>query len=176
MTEQETYDIAFEHIIKMEGGYVNDPDDPGGATKFGISDLADGIRDDRYKGQVIKEITLADAKKIYKAAYWDKAKCWAAADPALAICLFDCAVNMGVVGAVRLLQAAMRMVLVDGVFGPKTLQAAKEHALILPHQILLERVMFYSSLKTYKKFGRGWIARAINTYRLSIKVRTGQTI
>jgi lysozyme family protein len=176
MTENEVFEVAFTHLMEMEGGYVNDPDDPGGETKYGISDRADGKIDGAYNGKPIKLITLDDAKKIYREKYWNAARCWAVQDPAVALHLFDCAVNMGTVAAIKLLQTALRMQLVDGIYGPKTLAAVQTHQLILPHQFMLERTMRYVNTANFKKYGRGWIARVINTHRLAMQLRTGQPL
>src|SRR5574343_326744 len=63
-----TFDQAFDRLIGHEGGYVFDPHDPGGETKFGISKRA-------YPALDIAALTLADAKAIYRRDYWDGAQC-----------------------------------------------------------------------------------------------------
>lgn len=82
---------AFQIVVGLEGGYVNDPKDPGGETKWGISKRA-------YPTLDIKNLTLEQAQQIYLTDYWDRCGCdlmpW---DRAL--CVFDCAVNQGVSAA-----------------------------------------------------------------------------
>jgi len=89
------FDRAVQHIFKSEGGYANDPDDPGGETNFGISSV--------YNPDVdVKNLTTEKAKQIYKERYWDKIK----GDklPAnIRMQVFDTAVNMGVDTAKQLL-------------------------------------------------------------------------
>lgn len=82
------FNMAMEFIFKWEGGYVNDPKDPGGETKYGISKRA-------YPGLNIKTLSIEDAKRIYKEDYWmasgaDKLE-WP-----MCIVVMDTAVNMGV--------------------------------------------------------------------------------
>ena len=80
--------IIIEFILKMEGGYVNNPKDPGGETKYGISKRA-------YPNVDIKNLTKNDAIAIYYRDYW--LRCGAVSLPfALAACVMDTAVNMGV--------------------------------------------------------------------------------
>mgnify|MGYP001593112728 CR=1 FL=1 len=88
MNENKNFDRAIEFILKKEGGYVNDPQDPGGETNFGISKKA-------YPNLDIKNLTEGQAREIYKKDYWDKAGCEVMAWPDCLIQL-DTAVNMGV--------------------------------------------------------------------------------
>jgi lysozyme family protein len=138
-----------------EGGYVNDPRDPGGETKFGISKR-------QYPAEDIPNLTLERAKSIYLRDYWTPIK-GDQLPHELALCLFDMAVNSGVAQAVRTLQRAID-VPVDGILGPGTLGKA----LALPAQIVVtyfqaERVLFMSKLPEFPTFGRGWTRRVIST-------------
>ncbi len=92
------FDQAFERLIGHEGGYVNHPADPGGATKYGISRRS-------YPGEDIKGMTLARAKEIYARDYWGAAACDALPD-GIKFDVFDMAVNSGVSAAIRLVQRA----------------------------------------------------------------------
>jgi lysozyme family protein len=89
-------DVAF--VLEREGGYVFDPDDPGGETNMGISHRA-------YPDEDIKHLTRARAVELYKRDYWFKANCDALPEP-LALVVFDTAVNMGVGKARDLLKAS----------------------------------------------------------------------
>ncbi|MBT9168595.1 MAG: hypothetical protein DDT22_00247 [candidate division WS2 bacterium] len=91
---KENFEKAFAFIIKVEGGYVNNPVDPGGETKYGISKKA-------YPNLDIKNLTLEDVKKIYYRDYWQKAACDELAYP-WDIIIFDTGVNCGVRTALRL--------------------------------------------------------------------------
>ena len=82
---------AFDIVIGEEGGYVNDPKDPGGETKYGISKR-------EYPNLNIPELTLEQAQEIYRRDYWNALNCdshpWE-----MALVLFDCGVNHGVSAA-----------------------------------------------------------------------------
>lgn len=82
------FEAAMKFIFKWEGGYVNDPDDPGGETKWGISKRS-------YPGVDIKNLTKDQAKEIYRRDYWDKADLERYPQDK-AIVLMNVAVNMGV--------------------------------------------------------------------------------
>lgn len=116
------WEKAIDFVLRMEGngrtynGEVdNNPGDPGGVTKWGISKKA-------YPALNIPDLTLEDAKALYKRDYWDACSC-DELPGALATAVFDTAVNMGISGAKRLLQITLG-VDVDGVIGSKTIAAA----------------------------------------------------
>jgi lysozyme family protein len=85
---KDNWDKAIDFVISIEGGYVNDPKDPGGETKYGISKRA-------YPDVDIANLTAAEARQIYKRDYWDKCSCDDLPD-GRDILVFDTAVNMGV--------------------------------------------------------------------------------
>lgn len=89
-----TFTLALNFSLRWEGGekYTNDPVDPGGETKWGISKRA-------YPDVDIKSLTRTEAELLYKKDYWDKAGC-EKMEPKMAIAVFDAAVNCGV-GRVR---------------------------------------------------------------------------
>lgn len=146
-----TFDEAFVKLIDHEGGYVNDPRDPGGETKYGISKR-------QYPGENIEEMTLVRAKDIYQRDYWWKAGCDAVPD-AVKFDLFDMAVNSGVKTAIRTLQRAVG-VEPDGIIGNKTMQAiGSMHPVRFVARFNGHRLQFMSSLSTWQTFGRGWANR-----------------
>jgi lysozyme family protein len=83
-----TFAIDMTFVFKWEGGYVNDPNDPGGETNYGISKRA-------YPNVDIKNLTRQAAQEIYQRDYWD-AISGDILNPALACAALDCAINMGV--------------------------------------------------------------------------------
>jgi lysozyme family protein len=146
-----SFDQAFDKTVGHEGGYVNDPRDPGGETKFGISKRA-------YPGLDIKSLTLADAKAIYKRDYWDRARC-DDLPHGVAFDVFDAAVNSGPGQAIRWLQRAVG-VADDGVVGPFTLAAVKRmEPEALQARYSGQRLDFMTRLSTWDSFGRGWARR-----------------
>lgn len=148
-----TFDDAFLLLIGHEGGYVNDPRDPGGETKFGISKRA-------YPMEDIRAMTMERAKVLYLRDYWGPAGCDAVPGP-IRFDLFDAAVNSGPKTAVKLLQRAVGEV-DDGLLGPRTLTAAGS----MPGPRLVarfnaQRVRLITSLSDgwWDAFGRGLMRR-----------------
>lgn len=151
------FNDAFAVVIGHEGGYVNHPDDPGGETNFGISKRA-------YPNEDIKGMTLERARMIYRRDYWDKVRGDELPD-AIALNVFDMAVNHGVKPAVKILQAAVGAE-VDGVIGPRTLAAAwRANPVVAAIRLNASRLDFYTTLTTWSTFGRGWARRVANNLR-----------
>ena len=153
-TFEEIIDIVLEH----EGGYVNDPDDAGGETKYGIAKRW-------YPDVDIKNLTKEQAKKIYHTDYWRRGKC-DDVPPQLRHIYFDMCVNQGKGRAVKILQRAANAkgaeLKVDGGMGPKTLAAMEGVEL---DRVRAYRVKYYADLVTRKpdleKFYFGWFRRAL---------------
>jgi len=111
---------ALTFTLKLEGGYVNNPADHGGPTDHGITQAT---YDKWHAGQDlppkdIRDITDSEVQAIYAEMYWLPAHC-DDMSLALAICMFDWAVNHGPEGAMRTLQQAL-MIPDDGIYGAKT--------------------------------------------------------
>lgn len=146
-----SYDKAFEIVVGLEGGYVNDPRDPGGETKYGISKRA-------YPDLDIASLTLDQAKQIYRRDYWELCNC-GAMPFYLAVSVFDCAVNQGVETAKKMLQKSLG-VKEDGVIGPQTLAAMqKASAIDVCSMFMSERALRYVKTKNFDIYGRGWFKR-----------------
>ena len=156
---------AFAVVIGEEGGWSAAPDDPGnwtggavgrgtlGGTKFGISAAA-------YPTLDVAALTLADAQAIYRRDYWERVR-GDALPPALALLVFDAAVNNGVARASRWLQQALG-VAEDGAIGPATLAAVTARAgdgAALATEFLALRLVFMAALPTWRAFGLGWARR-----------------
>lgn len=144
------FDQAFSVVIQSEGGYTNDPHDPGGETNFGICK-----RD--YPHLDIKNITLEQAKAIYKTEYWDRVRGDELPYP-LNFFMFDCGVNQGVEVSIKLLQKTLSVVQ-DGILGVNTMRAAKamnDDALAL---YLADRALRYTGTRNFDRYGRGWLKR-----------------
>ena len=143
------FDTAFSRLIDSEGGYVNDPADPGGETKFGISKHS-------YPDVDIANLTLDGAKAIYLRDYWNPL---GDAHPAIKFQAFDFAVNSGIGTAIRKLQLAVGEA-DDGHWGPKS--AAALAAMDLNDVLMrfaAQRLLFMTSLSTWGEFGKGWARR-----------------
>lgn len=154
MASRADFELAFVLLIGHEGGYVNDPRDPGGETKYGISKRS-------YPHLNIRSLTLAQAHEIYLADFWRRAGCHDM-PPRLAFIVFDAAVNNGVAAAVRWLQTAVGAA-VDGAYGPNTriamlraVERDETHVLVEVHA---HRLRMMAELKTWPTFRGGWSRR-----------------
>lgn len=129
------FDKAIPLILKHEGGFVDNKNDPGGATNFGISlrylkdhpDFGDFDHDGDVDAEDIANMTVEDAMKVYKLEWWDKFHYGQINDQTIATKVFDMAVNMGAKRSAMLLQAALNKVFglnltVDGILGPASMR------------------------------------------------------
>lgn len=144
------FDAAFERLLGHEGGYVNDSEDPGGETKWGISKRS-------YPGVDIKNLTQAGAKEIYMRDFW--MPLGAETHPAIKFQVFDFAVNSGIQTALRKLQLAVG-VADDGWWGP----ASKAALAAMPlNDVLMRfaafRLKYLNKLKSWPRFSGGWTER-----------------
>ena len=156
-----TFMDAMRVIFDNEGGYSNNPLDPGGETKFGISKRS-------YPNVDIKNMTLDKAAVIYKRDYWDKINGDALPYP-VALVAFDIGVNAGIHEAAILLQKSVDVVQ-DGNIGPKTINAVKNHDIIeLINEFSTLRMLYYISLANFKIFGKGWTKRSFDTHTEAVK-------
>jgi lysozyme family protein len=154
--------VNFEEIIEVvlehEGGYVNDPKDPGGETKYGVSKRA-------YPNEDIKNLTEEGAKDIYRRDYWDKNRC-AELPESLRHIYFDMCVNMGAGRATKIMQETANAkganLKIDGGMGPMTVGAMKSVEL---ERVRAYRVKYYVTLIERKpdlaKFYFGWFKRSL---------------
>ena len=149
------FDQAFDILLKHEGGFSDHAADPGGKTRFGITEAV--ARENGYQGDM-RELPLALAKTIYRRKYWDAVRADELPD-AVRYPVFDAAVNSGPGQAVRWLQRALG-VADDGRIGPVTLGAARvANGEALKAAILAERLRFMTNLSNWPSFSRGWARR-----------------
>ena len=159
----DAFDKALPFLLRHEGGYVNNRDDPGGMTNLGVTRRVwEDWTDDPADECEMRALTPADVAPLYRAQYWNATRC-DDLPPALAMCVFDFAVNAGVRRAGKLLQALVG-VPQDGWVGPATITAATrwvgEHgAAQAVHDYQQLRRGFYRKLPKFPIFGRGWLRR-----------------
>lgn len=145
------FDTAFERLIGHEGGLVDHPADPGGVTKFGISQRS-------YPGEDIRGMTLDRAREIYRRDYWGPSGCDAVPD-GIKFLMFDCGVNSGPTAAIKLLQRSVGTT-EDGILGPITLTAAGSmHPARLASRLSAHRLLLMADLPAWPAFSRGWVRR-----------------
>lgn len=142
---------ALEILLRHEGGYIDHPSDPGGATNFGITERV--ARKHGYTGHM-RDMPLSMAITIYRKDYWDAIRADSLPD-AIRFHVFDAAVNSGVTQAIKWLQRAGGAV-EDGIIGPRTIAAA---ARVTPAKYSAIRLRFMTGLNTWQTFGRGWARR-----------------
>jgi lysozyme family protein len=149
------FDAAFDLLLKHEGNFSDHAADPGGKTRFGITEAV--AREVGYRG-VMRELPLDLAKRIYKVRYWDTVKA-EQLPAAIRYTVFDAAVNSGPGQAVKWLQRALG-VADDGVIGPKTIAAANAtNPDSLRMRLLGQRLRFMAGLSNWPAFSRGWAIR-----------------
>ena len=178
------FDRAIETVLRHEGGFVNDPVDPGGATNWGISlrylkargDLIGDGWDDgdlNKDGKVdiidIKMMTREQAIWLYRTGFWDRHGYENITDYYVAEKAFDMGVNMGTVQAGRLVQRAAnhfgKRLTVDGILGPMSIAAINSiEPRFLLREIRFNHINFYLTLIERRpelgRFRNGWLRRA----------------
>lgn len=151
------FDRAFDILISHEGGFVHRPfsDDPGGATKYGITEKV--ARANGYTG-AMQDLTLDFSKSVYRKQYWDACQCDIMPD-SIRYPLFDAAVNSGPVQAIKWLQASVG-VKADGVIGPMTRQSINMAApQVVRQKMIGSRLRFMTNLSNWSANAKGWSRR-----------------
>lgn len=168
-----SFERALSLVLKHEGGYVNHPKDKGGATNKGITQSTyDAWRFRRAESiQSVANISDMEVAAIYKAFYWDKARCWELPEK-LDIAHFDAAVNHGCTRAIKLLQKAVGAN-DDGVFGNDTRTAVSAMITDIGVEAIISnyldrRLDFYDDIVQHDPsqivFLKGWTNR-VNSLR-----------
>lgn len=178
------FEKAILITLKHEGGFVNDPVDPGGATNWGMSirylkDRGDMDKDGWLDGDLdhdgdidindIKNMTVEQAVELYRSGFWDKYKYDTIKDFTVAARVFDMTVNMGAKQTGKIVQRALNKLgnklVVDGAVGPNTfkaINAADPEELMA--EIRVEHAQFYLDLiaanPAMAKYKNGWLKRA----------------
>ena len=151
------YKECLELVLKSEGGWVNNPNDPGGETNLGVTKAVW----EEYVGHPVttmKNLTKDDVAPLYEQKYWRA--CYGEVLPrGLDFIVFSMGVNAGPGRSIKLLQSAIGCV-PDSIIGPTT------RSLILASNITTliakfseARREYYRTLKTFPIFGKGWLAR-----------------
>lgn len=151
------FETFFDRLMGHEGGYVNDPHDPGGETNWGISKRA-------YPNIDIKNLTREGAKAIYLMDFWYKINAYKLPN-GIAFQLFDFAVNSGIKTAIKCLQRAIG-VKCDGRWGPisrAAMNKTSETDIIMC--FIAERLDFMTKLKNWPIASKGWIRRMAQDLR-----------
>jgi len=173
-----SFENAFIDTIGLEGGYSNDPGDPGGETKYGISKK-------QYPTIDIKNLTQTQAKEIYLKDYWEPLKLDSIPNQRIHAEIFDTGVNCGVTTAIFIAQRAVNFLGLnideDGVMGPQTIStvnglASKDAEALFKALNGFQFMRYVQIVGTSKdhRFARGWMRR-IQGYRQEAGAATEPT-
>lgn len=170
------YDASLARVLKHEGGYSNHPSDPGGPTNFGIT-IHDYRRYIRANGTAadVRDMTLADAAKIYRTRYWHALRC-DELPAGLDYAVFDYGVNSGIGRAAKVMQRLLGIgngtAMIDAVIAGA--RAADASSLIA--RLCDERLAFLKSLRTWPVFGAGWGRRVAEVRRDALMMARGAAV
>lgn len=145
-----SFDNAFATVVGLEGKETDDPTDPGGRTKFGLSQRDNPDLD-------FNNLTIDQAKVRYLERYWQPIGC-TDLPPYAALLMFDCSVNQGQEVALHFMQSACDLK-ADGELGPKTRAAFATVRPIDLAQFMALRACRYAVTKNFDKYGHGWLNR-----------------
>ena len=155
---QQNYNYALQQVLKSEGGYTNDPKDPGGPTNFGIT-IADYMMyvNKNATATDVRNMHLADAQAIYRSKYWNALDC-DSLPSGVDYCVFDYGVNSGIGRARKVWNKV------------KTDDPAQT-----VNAICDERLRFLKSLSTWSHFGAGWGSRVASVRKNSLSLAKNQS-
>jgi lysozyme family protein len=161
---------ALQAVLKHEGGYVNNPKDPGGETNLGCTKAVwEEHCGHPVDTKTMKALTPADVAPLYKRKYWDKV-CGDDLPSGVDYVVFDAAINSGPGRAAKWLQSCVG-VEPDGGIGPKTLAAVRAFD---PQQLVKDyakrRLSFMMDLPTWGTFGKGWTRRVNEVEAVGLKM------
>jgi lysozyme family protein len=184
------FSLSLDLVLKHEGGFVDHPEDPGGATNKGITleTFRLQMEDPNLTVEDLKNITEEQLAYIYL-VYWSKVE-GDVLPSGVDYCVFDAGVNHGWNRSIKFLQKAVNMQEgieadsgywstcdVDGVIGPQTLNAIAEvdvSTLLADYYHL--RMEFYKRLSTFPTFGKGWSKRARGVFAVSYLMYDNRTL
>lgn len=171
-----SYEESLRRLLLHEGGYTNHPSDPGGPTNFGITivDYRKYVQPNATAADV-KTMTLDEAKRIYRAKYWDAQRCDelpAGVDYAV----FDYGVNSGIGRSGKVLRRCLDLPDDTSVVNDRVVAAAlSADAKALVAAICGERLRFLQQLKTWDIFGKGWGRRVAEVKAASLAMASAKT-
>ena len=160
---RQNWERSIKEVLRHEGGYVDHPADPGGATNLGITlNTYRSYRNNPHlTADDLRNIPIGEVYDIYKTRYWDKVR-GDQLPSGIDFLVFDFGVNAGVGRSAKMLQNLVG-VPADGGIGPQTLRATSEVYEENPEQLIVAytdaRAEYYQSLPHFPTFGRGWLRR-----------------
>jgi lysozyme family protein len=184
LSAEERFARCLTLVLKQEGGYADNPKDPGGTTNLGITrkTLARWRNVspwwDLPKAEV-KALAVPEASRIYASSYWRRVA-GEALPAGIDLALFDYAVNSGPERAIKALQASLK-VKADGDIGPLTLEALKARIAAAGAASVIAalcdgRLSFLQRLATFAVFGRGWSRRVAEIRTAALAMADVETL
>jgi hypothetical protein len=165
------FDKCVDVILKWEGGFTNDPQDPGGATNWGITIGELKIWRDPKPVTIgdVQSLKKDEAIEIFRTNYWNKMRCDDLA-PGVDLVVFDFGVNAGIGRAARMLQDVVGAEQ-DGSVGPATVAAANaQDATRVIKAMTEKRLAYYQSLPGWNHFGKGWSNRTSDVNQIALQM------
>jgi lysozyme family protein len=162
---------SIKEVLRHEGGFVNHPADPGGATNYGVTlrTYQKYKRNFHLTAEDLRRITQEEVYDIYKTGYWDTVRADDLPD-GVDFLVFDMAINAGPGRASKLLQEVIG-VNVDGRIGPMTLRAANQASPDITIRAYTNaRAEYYQSLPHFPTFGRGWLRRTHESEQIALSM------
>ena len=148
---------CLDLVLKSEGGWVNNPSDPGGETNLGVTKRV-WVEYVGHPVESLKKLTKEDVAPLYELKYWRPCYC-EVLPRGLDFVVFSMGVNAGPGRSVKLLQSAIGCV-PDGVIGPRTRELiSSSNGADIIKKFSTARREYYQSLKTFPIFGKGWLLR-----------------
>jgi lysozyme family protein len=156
---KDNWDRCFDMVIKTEGGYVDNPHDPGGRTNLGVTQRAWEAFLNRHVTEAeMRALTPENVKGFYKDLYWDRIK-GDQLPSGIDYAVYDFAVNSGPYRAAQYLQEIAGTV-IDGMIGPNSVEAVRScNAAEVADAICDMRLDFLKRLPAFETFGKGWTTR-----------------
>ena len=160
---ENNFQKCLDLVLKSEGGFVNNPKDPGGMTNLGVTATTwSNFKGRNTNEKEMRSLTRDDVAPLYEKKYWNACKC-DDLPSGIDYLVFDFAVNSGPGRSIKILQKALGIP-EDGAIGPVTIQTID----VMDKTELINRFsnakkQFYESLPTFSTFGKGWLNRVDET-------------
>lgn len=162
------FERCVDFVLRMEGGYVDRADDPGGPTNLGVTiPTLTAFRGHPVSVADIKALTPEIVWPLYHELFWRKVL-GDLLPPGVDLCVLDMAINSGCGAAARLLQRTLNLT-ADGLIGPRTISATNaQPAPVLVDRLCAGRLTYLQALPTWDDFGKGW-AKRVEAVRVQAK-------
>jgi lysozyme family protein len=164
-----SFDYAYKLVRQLEGGFVNNPQDPGGRTNAGITQKTYDLFIEKHElpEKAVIDLTEDEIRSFYF-DYWHQFRCDMINDTSEATVFFQFVVNAGN-NAIRAIQEHCAIT-VDGIVGQQTLSPIN-NKIIDYNEILFIQLRYYRKLPSFVTFCRTWTERVIDTHNYIIGIQ-----